>query len=195
MSEYFSNFPRILYDIEGKNSTTPEYIVAVNLMIRQRFRDAIKEEISMYYPYVIPEEMARPDILSFQQYGSVAYAYLIMLVNDIYDPLFDWPLDSQQFEKYLTNKYGSAAAAMAETKYYYQIIRAEVERTGTSERIPAVKFIVDQTTYDALDTGDRTTQTAYEWEDELNDNKRDIKLIDASFIQDIDYAVKRTFAS
>ena len=41
MSEYFSNFPRILYDIEGKNSTTPEYIVAVNIMIRQKFRDAV----------------------------------------------------------------------------------------------------------------------------------------------------------
>jgi hypothetical protein len=84
---------------------------------------------------------------------------------------------------------------MGTVKYYYQIIRAEVARTGTSERIPAVKFIVDQTTYDALDTGDRTTQSQYEWEDELNDNKRDIKLIDASFIQDIDYTVKRTFAS
>ena len=84
---------------------------------------------------------------------------------------------------------------MGTVKYYYQIIRAEVARTGTSERIPAVKFIVDQTTYDALETGDRTTQTQYEWEDELNDNKRDIKLIDASLIQDIDYAVKRTYAS
>ena len=39
------------------------------------------------------------------------------------------------------------------------------------------------------------TQTVYEWEDELNDNKRDIKLIDASLIQNIDYAVKRTYAS
>ena len=84
---------------------------------------------------------------------------------------------------------------MVTTKYYYQIIRAEVARTGTSERIPAVKFIVDETAYDALDEGDRSTQTQYEWEDELNDDKRDIKLIKASLIQDIDYAVKRTYAS
>ena len=84
---------------------------------------------------------------------------------------------------------------MGTTKYYYQVVRAEVARTGTSERVPAVKFIVDQTAYDALDEGDRSTQTQYEWEDELNDNKRDIKLIDASLIQNIDYAVKRTYAS
>ena len=43
-----------------------------------------------------------------------------------------------------TNKYGSVSAAMNETKYYYQIVRAEVARTGISERIPAVKFIVDE---------------------------------------------------
>ena len=118
-----------------------------------------------------------------------------MLINDIYDPLFDWPLSAQQFEKYLTNKYGSVSSAMGTTKYYYQIVRAEVARTGTSERVPAVKFIVDQTAYDALDAGDRSTQTQYEWEDELNDNKRDIKLINSDFIQDIDYTVKRTYAS
>ena len=92
MSEYFSNFPRILYDIEGKNSTTPEHIVAVNLMIRQKFRDAIKEEISMYYPYVIPEEMSRPDVLAFNIYGDIKYTglflwliiYLILIGNGLW---------------------------------------------------------------------------------------------------------------
>ena len=163
-------------------------------MKRISFKPSVIEDISDYYPYRV-KDGERPDIISFQKYGSVAYAYLIMLINDIYDPLFDWPLTSQQFEKYLTSKYGSVAAAMAETKYYYQIIRAEVARTGTSERVPAVKFIVDETTYDALDSGVQSTQTVYEWEDELNDNKRDIKLIDASLIQNIDYAVKRTYAS
>jgi hypothetical protein len=163
-------------------------------MKRISFKPSVIEDITDYYPYRV-KDGERPDVLSFEKYGSVAYAYLIMLVNDIYDPLFDWPLSSQQFEKYLVNKYGSVSSSMGTVKYYYQIIRAEVARTGTSERVPEVKFIVDETTYNALDAGDRTTQTAYEWEDELNDNKRDIKLISSEFIQDIDYAVKRTFAS
>jgi len=192
MANYFRNLPKVKYDINGAEPN--KYLNVTNIMKRISFKPSVIEDITDYYPYRV-KDGERPDILSFQQYGSVAYAYLIMLINDIYDPLFDWPLTSQQFEKYLTSKYGSVSSAMGTTKYYYQIIRAEVARTGTSERIPAVKFIVDQTTYDALDTGDRTTQSQYEWEDELNDNKRDIKLIDASFIQDIDYTVKRTFAS
>ena len=192
MANYFRNLPKVRYDINGAEPN--KYLNVTNIMKRISFKPSVIEDITDYYPYRV-KDGERPDILSFQQYGSVAYAYLIMLINDIYDPLFDWPLTSQQFEKYLTSKYGSVSSAMGTTKYYYQIIRAEVARTGTSERIPEVKFIVDQTTYDALDTGDRTTQTQYEWEDELNDNKRDIKLIDASLIQDIDYAVKRTYAS
>ena len=192
MANYFRNLPKIKYDINGAEPN--KFLNVTNIMKRISFKPSVIEDITSYYPYRV-KDGERPDILSFQQYGSVAYAYLIMLVNDIYDPLFDWPLSSQQFEKYLVNKYGSVSSSMGTTKYYYQIIRAEVARTGTSERIPAVKFIVDQTTYDALDTGDRTTQSQYEWEDELNDNKRDIKLIDASLIQDIDYAVKRTYAS
>ena len=192
MANYFRNIPKVRYDINGAEPN--KYLNVTNIMKRISFNPSVIEDITDYYPYRV-KDGERPDIISHQKYGTVAYAYLIMLINDIYDPLFDWPLTSQQFEKYLTNKYGSVATAMAETKYYYQIIRAEVARTGTSERVPEVKFIVDETTYDTLDAGDRTTQTAYEWEDELNDNKRDIKLIQASLIQDIDYAVKRTFAS
>ena len=192
MANYFRNLPKVKYDINGAEPN--KFLNVTNIMKRISFKPSVIEDITDYYPYRV-KDGERPDIISHQKYGTVAYAYLIMLINDIYDPLFDWPLSSQQFEKYLINKYGSVSSSMGTTKYYYQIIRAEVARTGTSERVPAVKFIVDQTTYDALDTGDRTTQTQYEWEDELNDNKRDIKLIDASLIQDIDYAVKRTYAS
>ena len=192
MANYFRNIPKVKYDINGAEPN--KYLNVTNIMKRISFKPSVIEDITDYYPYRV-KDGERPDIISHQKYGSVAYAYLIMLVNDIYDPIFDWPLSAQQFEKYLANKYGSVSSAMGTTKYYYQVVRAEVARTGTSERVPAVKFIVDQTTYDALDEGDRSTQSQYEWEDELNDNKRDIKLIDASFIKDIDYAVKRTYAS
>ena len=31
MSEYFSNFPKILYDIEGRNQRNPSFTTAANL--------------------------------------------------------------------------------------------------------------------------------------------------------------------
>ena len=192
MSNYFKNIPNVLYDING---TEPNQFRAVtNIMSRVRFKPSVIENITDYYPYKVLEG-ERPDIVSFQKYGTVAYAYLILLLNNIVDPLFDWPLPSRQFENYIIEQYGSIATAQATNKYYYQIVRAEVARTGVSERVPEYKIIVDQTTYNSLDASVRSAQNVYDYEVELNDNKRNINIINPDFIQDIDYEVKKTLLS
>ena len=189
MANYFRNLPRVGYDINGTGKDS--FLSVTNIMKRVKFKPSVLEDISNYYPYFV-KEGERPDIISHAQYGTIGYAYLIMLINDIQDPNFDWPLSSQIFEKFIINKYGSVTLAIAGVKNYYQIIRAEVARTGTSERVPEVKFAVDETTYDALDTADRSTLTDYDHEVELNDAKREIRLINPAFVQDIDYQVKRS---
>ena len=189
MANYFTNLPKVGYDINGTGKDS--FLSVTNIMKSVRFKPSILEDITDYYPYFV-KEGERPDIIAHAQYGNIGYAYLIMLINDIYDPNFDWPLSSQIFEKYIINKYGSVTTAISGVKNYYQIVRAEVARTGTSERIPEVKFVVDETTYDALDSGDRTTLSNYDYEVELNDAKREIRLINPDFIKDIDYQVKRS---
>tara|TARA_Y100000356_G_C11245074_1_gene283479 strand:- start:412 stop:990 length:579 start_codon:yes stop_codon:yes gene_type:complete len=192
MSNYFKNIPNVLYDING---TEPNQFRAVtNIMSRVRFKPSVIENITDYYPYKVLEG-ERPDIVSYKKYGTVAYSYLILLINDIVDPLFDWPLPSRQFENYIIEQYGSVANAQSTNKYYYQIVRAEVARTGVSERVPEYKIIVDQTTYNSLDASVRSAQNVYDWETEQNDNKREIKIINPDFIQDIDYEVKKTLAA
>jgi hypothetical protein len=189
MANYFRNLPRVGYDINGTGKNS--FLNVTNIMKRVKFKPSVLEDISNYYPYFV-KEGERPDIISHAEYGNIGYAYLIMLINDIQDPNFDWPLSSQIFEKFIINKYGSVTLAIAGVKNYYQIIRAEVARTETSERVPEVKFAVDETTYDALDTADRSTLTDYDYEVELNDAKREIRLINSDFIQDIDYQVKNS---
>ena len=192
MANYFSSIPNVDYDING---TEPNQFRSVtNIMQRIRFKPSVLENITDYYPYYV-REGERPDIVSFNTYGTVAYSYLILLINNIVDPLFDWPLPSRQFENYIIEQYGSVSAAQSTNKYYYQFVRAEVARTGVSERVPEYKIIVDQTTYNSLDASVRSAQNVYDWETEQNDNKREIKIINPDFIQDIDYEVKKTLAA
>ena len=192
MANYFSSIPNVDYDING---TEPNQFRSVtNIMQRVRFKPSVLENITDYYPYYV-REGERPDIVSFNTYGTVAYSYLILLINNIVDPLFDWPLPSRQFENYIIEQYGSVSAAQSTNKYYYQIVRAEVARTGVSERVPEYKVIVDQTTYNSLDASVRSAQNVYDYEVELNDNKRNINIINPDFIQDIDYEVKKTLLS
>ena len=188
MSNYFHTFPTLPYDTDG---TMPnKYQTVRNIMNRTKIKDSIKSDIAAYYPYLV-QEGERPDILSFKYYGSVSYAYLILLFNNIIDPQFDWPLNTIDFENYIIAKYGSVSAAYDETKFYYQIIRAEVSRTETQERQEEVKLIVDETTYDGLAAASRKKVTAYDYETQLNDNKRHIKLINRDLIEDVDQQYKQ----
>jgi len=187
MANYFRNLPRVGYDINGTGKES--FLNVTNIMKRVKFKQSVLEDISNYYPYFV-KEGERPDIIAHAQYGNIGYAYLILLINDIYDPNFDWPLSSQIFEKFIINKYGSVPVAISGVKNYFQIIRAEVPRTGTSERVPEYKLAVDETTFNALGIDDRSTLSNYDHEVELNDAKREIRLINPDFIQDIDYQVK-----
>ena len=47
-SEFFANYPRIAYDISGNNSTVPDYTVAVNLMIRNKLKDTVEDDVTIY---------------------------------------------------------------------------------------------------------------------------------------------------
>ena len=187
MSNYFYTFPTVPYDADG---TMPnKYRTVRNIMNRIKIKESIKSDIAAFYPYII-EEGERPDILSYKYYGSVSYAYLILLFNNIIDPQFDWPLGAIDFENYIISKYGSVSTAYTETKFYYQIIRAEVPRTETQERQEEVKLIVDETTYDGLAAASRKKVTAYDYETQLNDNKRHIKVINKDLIVDVDSKYK-----
>ena len=53
MSEYFSNFPRIQYDINGTNPVSPDYTVAINLMVRQKIQFNIMLKHSSHVNYCI----------------------------------------------------------------------------------------------------------------------------------------------
>ena len=163
-------------------------------MKRPKFKPAVIDEITDYYPYRIKDGY-RPDMVSQDVYGTPSFAYLILMFNDIYDPVFDWPLGLRQFDNYIVSKYGSIDSAVSTVKYYYQIIRAEVPKTELAERIPAVKYIIDSTAYALLGEDERTTISQYDWEFELNDEKTELQMINGAIIQDVDYEVKRMFSA
>ena len=185
MSEYFSNFPKILYDIDGTSGRDPNYSTAVNMLIRQKFRDAIKDDITIYYPYVIPEEVKRPDILSYQIYGDVKFTWTIFLANQIFDPYWQWPMDTRTFENFLIGKYGSVEESKLKVEYYEKIWQERVESTGTSDPIPEQTVRIDYTTYLETNTDLRRIKYAYEYEQDKNESLRSIQLIQPVFISSV----------
>ena len=182
MSEFFQHYPQIDYNITG--TAPPTYKTAINIMTRAKLRNVILNDVVQYFPYSIPEA-ERPDITSFNIYGDVKFTWLIFLINDIHDPIYDWPLATRDLVNFIKDKYGTINDAKNTVHHYEQIVRTRVEATGTTDAIPVAKIEVDVTTYDALDAEDRDIVYCYNWELDRNESKRDIKLIDAMYVGDI----------
>ena len=181
MSEYFSNFPKIQYDIHGTNSTTPDYTIGTNLLIRQKLKDAVTKNISIYYPYIVPDSVTRPDTLSQIIYGDTRYTWTIFLVNNILDPIWEWPMTTTIFAKHLEKKYGSVAIAKTKVHHYEYIWSERVEVTGISDSIPEQFMEVDYATYITTSEDYRRIIYAYEYELNLNESRRSIQLIQPAY--------------
>ena len=182
MSEFFQHYPQIDYNISG--TAPPKFKTAINILERAKFRNVVMNDIVQYFPYSIPEA-ERPDITSFKVYGDVKYTWLIFLINDIHDPMYDWPLATRDLTNFIKDKYGSITVAKNTIHHYEQIVRTRVEVTGIAEAIPEAKIEVDVTTYNALADADKNIVYCFNWELDRNESKRDIKLIDAMYVGDI----------
>ena len=153
-------------------------------MIRNKLKDAVEDDITVYYPYIIPEGM-RPDVLSYQYYGDTIYTWAIFLANNIVDPYWEWPLSYKDFREYMVDKYGSVETAQSQIHHYEYIARARAEKTGTSDPVPAYRLEIDYQTYTETDVLEREIIYSYGYEQDLNESKREIQLIDAQYIQSV----------
>jgi hypothetical protein len=182
MSEFFVHYPQISYDISG---TKPAKVkTVINLMERAKIKNVVLDDIVSYFPYSIKENQ-RPDHVSVEIYGDVKYTWLIFLINDIQDPIYDWPLGTREFGSYIKDKYGTLSIAKNTIHHYEKIVRMRTEATGTTDAIPEATLEVDETTYNTLDEDWRNIKYCYNWEVDRNEAKRDIKLIDRNYVSDI----------
>ena len=184
---YFDSFPRVTYDIK-KNGKLEN---VTNIMLRYKLNAVVKSYASPYYDYVV-EDGERADTIAFGEYEDYTLDWLIYLTNDIIDPMFDWPMSQNTLQKYIVKKYGSIPTAQATVHEYRKILNEQsVLFDGTI--VPKRTLVVDETTYNTLSEIDRESISKYTYENELNDSKRQIKLISENFVSDILLELREVF--
>ena len=105
MAKYFNYFPKTLYT--SNNSTTGLDSVT-NIIARFAFETGLKQNSSAFYKYNI-KDSDTPEIIAYKFYGSVERQWVVLLFNDIIDPQFDWPFESNQLITYIDKKYTANA--------------------------------------------------------------------------------------
>jgi hypothetical protein len=147
---YFEDFPRFVYDFEIGGER--KVILITDITRNVRFRAELLSNISLWDEYDIVDDET-PEIIAEKLYGNSNYHWIIMLLNERFDYIADFPLSYPKLLKYVEDKYGSANI---NSTHHYE---------------DAKGFVVN------YDKPGATSVSNLQYEDRLNESKRRIKVI------------------
>lgn len=194
---YFKTLPKILMPDENGN-----YIILTNLLARATLIEGLQDNPMLFYKYTI-QDGDTPEIVADKYYGDSYRYWIVLYSNQILDPVWQWPMQYNQFLDYLDSKYAEEAAAANVTPYIYtqqtvyeyqKIIKTKDDNTD-NEKINIVSVtqseyanIISSVTTVSIPSGgsctitiDKTIKYVYDYEYDLNESRREIKLLDSFY--------------
>mgnify|MGYP001350854195 CR=1 FL=1 len=158
---YFDMIPKIYYDTKANG----KYNLLTNLMTRVKLRTDIKNDIYTYDFYNVVDGES-PEIIAFKYYDNPELHWTILVANDIIDYYEQWPMSVQKFEEFVKEKYENPQAV-----HHYEITQTSGDTTKT------INVGMNITDY-----GSAAAISNYTYEQRLQDEKSQIRLISPRFI-------------
>jgi hypothetical protein len=193
--QYFSILPKII-----KTDATGNSILMTNLMARASVVPSLLNNPAVFYKYDI-QEGDTPEIVAHKYYGDSYRFWIVLLSNQILDPQWQWPLNSNEFEDYLLAKYPSTN--IYNTAYSYQKIITQLDLSTNITTVNTVEITVDSynsfipsTQTFTLPTGSVVVSTSvsstsiYQYEMNLNESNRNIQLINSRYVNELENQLK-----
>lgn len=114
--KYFESFPLTPFTLDT-NNFSPQLVT--NILARSTFLREIANNASIAYEYSV-KESDTPEILAHKIYGDANRHWIIMMLNNIINPFYDWPLSSDALDQYIFNKYGQNSDVARATIHHYE---------------------------------------------------------------------------
>ena len=187
MSNYFRQVPDLDYVNRIPGSKPGDYSRVKNLFKRGKLREDIFQNLSFFEKYNI-EGNDRPDNVAFKVYGDSNLDWVVLICNNILNVQSEWPITQQVFDEYLLNKYGDYNTLYNGVHHYEttevknsQGVVIVPEGLEVDEGYSITFFDSDAETYTIL-SNITTPVTNYEYEENINDKKRNIYLLKARYL-------------
>ena len=184
---YFKYIPDFDYVSRlPKAQSISDYLRVKNLFKRTKISQTVFDDLTYFTKYqIIADE--RPDNIAYKVYGDSNLDWMVMLSNNITNLQNEWPLEEQSFYRFLINKYGSEAGI--ESVHHYESQKV----IDSKEKVIVPKGLEVPSNYSVtfLDSGTKTEQirtnitdaiTNRQFEERVQDEKRNIFLIKPRFI-------------
>ena len=153
---YFNEMPKMVYPYTSNGEK--RHTIVPDIFRRVILDNFFKNKTALLSYYISDGET--PEILAHKFYGTTQYHWVILLTNDIIDVKRDWPLSQEEMVAYCNNKYGTGN--MSDVHHY--VLTADTS------------IIVDWNGAD-LASGLQKAITNYDYESNVNDNKRQIFIL------------------
>ena len=160
---YFKSFPVIPYDSKGDL----QFKDVTNLLRRVGMRTKLKTNTFLYDTYSV-KEGETPEMIAHKLYGDSELHWIVLLINEITDRYHQWPMSGMQFLDYINDKYSNPDGI-----HHYET----TQTSGDTKIKIEVENDVDEDAYTGL-----TPITNREYEENEQDKKRKIRLVDPNFI-------------
>ena len=185
MSNYFSQIPNFEYISRLPDAKISDYIQVKNIFKKGKLREDIFQDLSVFTKYKIIGE-DRPDNVAFKFYGDANLDWLVLTSNNIINVYEEWPMTQFNFENYLLEKY----VTYEKINEVHHHETTEVKNTLGAIIVPAGLQVDSDFSISFFDDeiGTMTTVTPvisvtnYEYEDNLQTDRRNIFLIKPRFV-------------
>ena len=134
----------------------------------------------MFYDTYDVKEGESPESIADRLYGNPELHWIVLLVNDITDRYHQWPMTYAQFLQYINDKYvNTDGTSNVDGTHHYEIAQSSGDTTTKIEVYnSSALYSGDQDYY-----GTATTITNREYEEDLLEKKRSIRLLDPQYVE------------
>ena len=217
---YFKSFPYTYYSLDDASTVQ----VVTNITNRVTLSEEVKTNLSLFDEYDI-KDGETPELVASKFYSNPELHWLILHYNEIIDPRFDWPLDTNNLNRHVAGKYTDVNATHhyvdANNNYtngnVYLISSNSFANFSVNDAITnntnnGIGYITEKNsssnvrvtvTTGGFKTGDQILKSSntnnranitstvllsgtpvsnFTFEDDLNESKRRIKILKASYI-------------
>lgn len=144
---YFNNFPKIYYDFPTKTGQDNTLHILTDVTQNVRIRKEVLDNITLYDEYDMMDGET-VEMVAEKIYGNAEYHWIIMLANQRYDYLKDFPMSSNELYQHVEQVYGEGN--LLEVHHYERDGRT-VEGVATMRVPPEAHLLIRK--HDFIYTG------------------------------------------
>lgn len=211
MINYFQSLPKEFYT---SSNTASSLDIVTNITSLVTINQDLKDNAVTFYDYVV-EDGETPENVAHRFYGNSNRHWIVLMMNNVVHPQFDWPLNTNSLELYINKKYETQANnqttgvqwAKNNIKSYYKLERRYNIRSNEAREqyleIDAAAYA--NTAYTSneitLDSGETIKiesngvyVTYYDYEVAMNERKRKIKILKPEYVEMVENELQDKFS-